>query len=156
MKHKYWVGTRPRGAGKWADATHGIEITDPQLLESIRQMHSRYVKLWNEIAMDESRTQSDYLTSFHEASYFIGGGCRVFGFIPRAGQWGSWVLEIAYPKKFRLYVRGWSSGKNPLRDSTDMKVVTLHWKGDGDDRFLAWLRSEREAHQHIQGETLYR
>lgn len=157
MSAKYWIGTRPSKACRWSDAEHGTEINDPDLLERIRQMHSRYVKTWNDVELDMARHLSEHLENFHGAVYY--GGYLdgpVLGMTFSEGDRFGWRLEIKHTRSFRAYHPGWSFGKNPLRSLADMKSVRLHWAGDGDDRFLAWLDSEREAHQHIQGETQYR
>lgn len=145
----YWVGPAPAGVKRWAYTTSGAVIDDPEQREAIFRMHRRYVKQWNDIELDHSRSLSEHT---HEVlgAQVVNGGRR---FILHGYQEPShWILEILYARGFSEFHPDWSCGKNPFRTTEDMRHTVLHWSDDGRTTFEQWMEAEKLAN-HAKGEA---
>jgi hypothetical protein len=142
----YWVGERPTGGERWAYATHGTVIDDPHAMEVIFQMHGRYVKRWNDIELDRSRSLSEHTHEVRGAKV-VGGGSRRFILHAQENNKEHWILEILYSRGFSEFCPGGSFGKNSLRSTDDIRSIHLHWSDDAQMKFEKWLAEEKLANQ---------
>lgn len=141
----YWINKKPTGGRKWVYTTSATAIEDATQKEEILRMYRRYVKQWNDIELDHSRSLSEHT---HEVC-----GAKVVGankkFILHAyeGDQNHWILEILFARGFSQFYPGWSTGKNTMRSTADMKGAYLHWSGAGREAFERWLVTERKTNQ---------
>lgn len=150
----YWIGKRPSNGHKWAYTQSAAVIEDVLLKEAILRMHRRYVKQWNDIELDMSRSLSEHTHEVHGAQV-VGGGNRRF--ILHADKSDSqWILEIIFSRGFSEFHPGWSCGKNPFRSLADIQGIHLHWGGEGQTSFHSWLKEELAVNQAKGEATEYK
>jgi hypothetical protein len=137
----YWIGARPRDGRAWAYTEHGRALDDESVKESVFHMYRRYVKQWNDVELDRSRSLQEHTQIVCGASVGFDHHRAVFHW---QGQDDThWILEILFAGRFSEFMSGWSHGRNPLRTLKDIKSLHLHWSKEGDSAFNNWLIQEK-------------
>jgi hypothetical protein len=127
-------------------------VSDPAQRDAIFRMQRRYVKQWNEIELDRSRSLSEHTHEVFGAQV-VGANRR---FILHAQvESAHWILEVMYARGFSEFHPGWSFGKNPFRSVEDMRSIHLHWSENGRILFEQWLVAERTANESNGEATEY-
>ncbi|WP_431022205.1 hypothetical protein ABMA09_22770 [Erwinia rhapontici] len=140
-KKNYWVGTRPRSIKPFIETHSAMILEGDELLESLFRMYRRYVKQWNDIELDRSRSLAEHTHQVLGAQV-VGANGR-FILHGHNGNKDHWILDIVFIKGFSVYHPGLSTGKNALRTLADIKGVYLHWSENGKSAFEKWLVDER-------------
>lgn len=142
-KKSYWVGKKPSNSKRWASAT-SAEILEPaQYAENLLQMQRRYVKQWNDIELNLDRSLAEHTHEVHGATIVGGPGNKFI--LSFHNNTGLWILEINYARGFNEWHPGWSCGRNPFRNTDDIRSIHLHWAKAGREMFDEWLSGEKIA-----------
>lgn len=148
-KPTYWIGKRPSQGKKWAYTDHAEQIEDPDTIEAVFHMYQRYVKQWNDIELDNTRSLEDHTQTICGAK--TTSDTRRFIVIGKAEPQIHWVLEIWYARGFRSRYPGGSCALNALRSQGDIKSLYLHFTHGGREAFADWV--QREARENrLKGE----
>lgn len=141
-KQPYWLTEKPSDAKRWEGCDLGAVLENDDYRERLFRLYRRYVKQWNDIELDHSRSLADHT---HQIC-----GAKVVGstnmFILQGSQNGTedWTLEIVYARGFKQFYPGMSTGRNTMRSPENIKSIRLHWKDAGRDAFNAWLNQEAQ------------
>jgi len=109
-------------------------------------MYGRYVKQWNDIELDRTRSLNEH--SHEVCGAQVVGAERMFVLHDTSQKNEDWILEVKFARGFTPFHPGWSCGKNPFRSLADIANINLHWKGSGDQRFRTWLDRECAENSH--------
>lgn len=142
----YWIGAKPADGKRWASTEHATVENDDFIRESIFRMYRRYVKQWNDIELDYSRSLQEH--SHEVCGAKVVGANRMFVLHDETQNNESWILEVKFARGFSPFHPGLSCGKNPFRTVADIANIRLHWKGSGHQAFRAWLERERSENLH--------
>lgn len=139
----YWIGKKPTNGKRWTYTNSATVLNDPAQIEAVFWMYRRYVKQWNDIELDLSRSFSEHTHEVCGAK--VVGANRTFILHAYTEDRGHWILEIHFARGFSQFYPGRSTGKNSLRSVADMSGIYLHWSQEGRAAFEQWLVAEQKA-----------
>ena len=146
-KSNYWIDNQPPGTSRWQVAEHGTALESSTYHASIFKLYRRYVKQWNDIELDTSRSLSEH-THRVCGAHVVGSSGKFILSLDINRETG-WILEVVFVRNFRQYHPGLSCGLNALRSIADIKRVVLHWRGVGKQAFETWLVQESKENDSL-------
>lgn len=141
----YWVGEPPSTAKRWQGFESGAVLDLGAYGERLFRLYRRYVKQWNEIELDHSRSLAEHTHQVCGAG--VVGSSDKFILLFSEERDHGWLLEFPFARGFKKYHPGASTGLNSLRSVADIKHPLIHWRGNGREQFDQWLVREESENQ---------